>query len=67
MIFFALNSPAQTGADDRAFTVQTLAHIAGIAPWLELGPDDSAEGKCARPIKFGANWIRSNAATSLRR
>jgi hypothetical protein len=75
---------AQTGADDRAFQVQTLARVAepvltalangklrtalpqhdwersrtnyapleafgrtlaGIAPWLELGPDDSAEGK----------------------
>jgi hypothetical protein len=75
---------AQTGAEDRAFAVQTLTRIAGpvltaaaneklkaalpahdweksrtnfapleafgrtlagIAPWLELGPDDSAEGK----------------------
>src|ERR1700744_515646 len=75
---------AQTGAEDRAFTVQTLTRIvdpvltslaagklkqnlpapawendrtnyapleafgrslAGIAPWLELGPDDSPEGK----------------------
>jgi hypothetical protein len=84
IIFSAFNSPAQTGADDRAFAVQTLTHIAepvlialaegklkqkipahdgeqsranfapleafgrtlaGIAPWLELGPDDSVEGK----------------------
>ena len=83
-VFFAFNSPAQTGADDRAFAVQTMTRIAepvltaladgklkqkipthdwersrtnfapleafgralaGIAPWLELGPDDSAEGK----------------------
>jgi hypothetical protein len=75
---------AETGADDRAFQVQTLTRIAGpvltaladdklktslpshdwerdrtnyapleafgrslagIAPWLELGPDDTAEGK----------------------
>ena len=75
---------AQTGAEDRAFSVQTMTRIAepvlkalaqgrlktdlpahewekdrqkyapleafgrtlaGIAPWLELGPDDSAEGK----------------------
>jgi hypothetical protein len=28
LIFFALDSPAQTGADDRAFTVQTLTNIA---------------------------------------
>src|SRR5690349_15561780 len=74
----------QSGADDRAFSVQTLTNIAtpvftalaedrlktalprhdweenrikfapleafgrslaGIAPWLELGPDDSPEGK----------------------
>ena len=77
-------SPAQTGADERAFQVETLTRIAepvltaladgklkatlpahdwessrtnfapleafgrtlaGVAPWLELGPDDSAEGK----------------------
>ncbi len=83
-VFLALNLSAQTGADDRAFQVQTLTRIAepvltaladgqlkqklpahdwesgrkdfapleafgrtlaGIAPWLELGPDDSAEGK----------------------
>lgn len=83
-IFLAIKCSAQTGADDRAFTVQTLARVAdpvlsalaegklkatlpthewersrtnfapleafgrtlaGIAPWLELGPDDSAEGK----------------------
>jgi len=75
---------AQTGAEDRAFAVQTLTQVAepvltaladgrlktalpkhdweasrkqyapleafgrtlaGIAPWLELGPDDSAEGR----------------------
>ncbi len=80
----AFISQAQTGADDRAFAVQTLTRIAepvlaaladgklksalpahdwertrtnfapleafgrtlaGIAPWLELGPDDSTEGK----------------------
>jgi hypothetical protein len=84
MLFIAPASHAQTGADDRAFAVQTLTRIAepvltalaggklkqeipahdwersrtnfapleafgrtlaGIAPWLELGPDDSAEGK----------------------
>jgi hypothetical protein len=84
VVFVAIVSPAQTGADDRAFAVQTLTRIAepvlttladgkliamlpthdwertrtnfapleafgrslaGIAPWLELGPDDSAEGK----------------------
>jgi hypothetical protein len=84
MLAFAPNCPAQTGADDRAFTVQTLTNIAepvlttladgklkqeipkhdwergrtnfapleafgrtlaGIAPWLELGPDGSTEGK----------------------
>jgi hypothetical protein len=84
VIFFAVACTAQTGADDRAFQVQTLTRIAepmlsaladgklksslpthewernrtnfapleafgrslaGIAPWLELGPDDSAEGK----------------------
>jgi len=84
LLFFASASPAQTGADDRVFQVQTLTRIAepvlsalangklksslpahdwesnrtnfapleafgrllaGIAPWLELGPDDSAEGK----------------------
>ena len=83
-ICFPATCRAQTGADDRAFQVQTLtrlagpvlsaladgklkqkmpAHdwertrtnfapleafgrsLAGIAPWLELGPDDSAEGK----------------------
>src|SRR5665213_589924 len=83
-VFLAFASPAQTGADDRAFQVETLTRIAGpvlaalpdgklkstipthdwertrtnfapleafgrslagIAPWLELGPDDSAEGK----------------------
>ncbi len=83
-VFLSLNSSAQTGADDRAFQVQTLTRIAepvltaladgqlkqklpahdwestrknfapleafgrtlaGIAPWLELGPDDSAEGQ----------------------
>jgi hypothetical protein len=83
-VFLAADCPAQTGADDRAFQVQTLTRIAepvlssladgklkstlpthdwertrtnfapleafgrslaGIAPWLELGPDDSAEGK----------------------
>jgi hypothetical protein len=83
-IFFAAACPAQTGADDRAFQVETLTRIAepvlsalaegklktsipahdwertrtnfapleafgrtlaGIAPWLELGPDDSVEGK----------------------
>jgi hypothetical protein len=83
-IFFAAQCPAQTGADDRAFAVQTLTRVAGpvlsaladgklkatlpkhdwertragfapleafgrtlagIAPWLELGPDDSPEGK----------------------
>jgi len=82
--FVAVACPAQTGADDRAFAVQTLTRVAepvfsalageklkatlpthdwernrtnfapleafgrslaGIAPWLELGPDDSAEGK----------------------
>jgi hypothetical protein len=80
----AFISQAQTGANDRAFAVETLTRIAepvlsaladgklkatlpapdwersrtnfapleafgrtlaGIAPWLELGPDDSAEGK----------------------
>jgi hypothetical protein len=83
-IFIAIACPAQTGADDRAFQMQTLTRIAepvlsaladgklkstipthdwestrknfapleafgrslaGIAPWLELGADDSAEGK----------------------
>ena len=83
-VFLAVECPAQTGADDRAFAVQTLTRVAGpvfsalakeelkatlprhdwernrtnfapleafgrslagIAPWLELGPDDSAEGK----------------------
>jgi hypothetical protein len=82
--FFTLDCPAQTGADDRAFCVQTLTNIAGpvltaladgklkqeipkhdwersranyapleafgrtlagIAPWLELGPDDTPEGR----------------------
>jgi hypothetical protein len=82
--FFTLDCSAQTGADDRAFCVQTLTNIAGpvltaladgklkqeipkhdwersranyapleafgrtlagIAPWLELGPDDTPEGK----------------------
>ena len=84
VLFAALAGFAQTGADDRAFQVQTLTRVAepvltaladgklkaalphhdwersrtnyapleafgrtlaGIAPWLELGPDDSAEGK----------------------
>ena len=83
-IFMAFVGRAQTGADDRAFQVETLTRIAGpvftaladgklratlpkhdwernreqyapleafgralagIAPWLELGPDDSPEGK----------------------
>ena len=83
-ICIAVACQAGTGADDRAFQVQTLTRIAkpvyaalaegklkttlpahdwertrtnfapleafgrslaGIAPWLELGPDDSAEGK----------------------
>jgi hypothetical protein len=83
-VFLAAACPAQTGADDRAFAVQTLTRVAdpvlsalaggklkstlpapdweksrtnfapleafgrtlaGIAPWLELGPDDSAEGR----------------------
>lgn len=83
-MLLAFNAIAQTGADDRAFCVQTLTNIAepvlvaaangklkqavpchdwegsrtnfaaleafgrtlaGIAPWLELGPDNSAEGK----------------------
>jgi len=81
---FVAKCPAQTGADDRAFGVQTLTRVAepvlaalaegklkaslpahdweksrtnfapleafgrtlaGIAPWLELGSDASAEGK----------------------
>jgi hypothetical protein len=80
----ALNCPAQTGPEDRAFSVAALTNVAGpvlsalaegklkatmpvhewensrtrfapleaygrtlagIAPWLELGPDDSPEGK----------------------
>ena len=80
----ATECSAQTGAEDRAFSVQTLTQVAepvltaladgklksalpthdweaarahfapleafgrtlaGIAPWLELGPDDSAEGR----------------------
>ena len=84
IMFWHLESRAQTGAEDRAFAVQTLTNIAGpvlsalageklktalpahdwersrtnfapleafgrtlagIAPWLELGPDDSSEGK----------------------
>ena len=84
VIFFTIACPAQSGADDRIFQVETLTRIAGpvlsalaegklkstlpthdwersrtdfapleafgrtlagIAPWLELGPDDSAEGK----------------------
>ena len=84
VVFLAANCSAQTGADDRAFAVQTLTRVAepvlsaladgklkatlpthdweknrtnfapleafgrtlaGIAPWLELGPDDSPEGK----------------------
>jgi len=84
VIFVALKCPAQTGAEDRAYTVQALDRIAspvftalaegklkatmpvgdwernrtnfapleafgrslaGIAPWLELGPDDTPEGK----------------------
>ncbi len=84
IVFLAGQCPAQTGADDRAFAVQTLTRVAepvlsalaggklkatlpshdweknrtnfapleafgrtlaGLAPWLELGPDDSAEGK----------------------
>jgi hypothetical protein len=84
VIFFTIACPAQSGADDRIFQVETLMRIAGpvlsalaegklkstlpthdwertrtnfapleafgrslagIAPWLELGPDDSAEGK----------------------
>lgn len=83
-VFWGLNCPAQTGAADRAFCVQTLTNIAGpvlisladgklkqampkhdwergresfapleafgrtlagIAPWLELGPDNTPEGK----------------------
>src|ERR1039458_6512193 len=83
-VFLAADCPAQTGADDRIFQVETLTRIAepvlaaladgklkstlpthdwertrtnfapleafgrslaGIAPWLQLGPDDSAEGK----------------------
>lgn len=83
-VCFTTTSVAQTGPEDRAFTVQTLTRIAepvlanladgklkatmpvhdwertrtnfapleafgrtlaGIAPWLELGPHDSAEGK----------------------
>jgi Uncharacterized protein conserved in bacteria (DUF2264) len=81
LLLLASDSPAQTGAEDRAFTVQTLTNIAGpvltaladgklkqeipkhdwernreqcapleafgrtlagIASWLELGPDDPA-------------------------
>jgi hypothetical protein len=84
IVFPVIRCAAQSGADDRAFAVQTLTRIAepvlsaladgklkatlpvydwdrnrasyapleaygrtlaGIAPWLELGPDDSAEGK----------------------
>jgi len=83
-VFLTVTGSAQTGADDRAFTVATVTGIAGpvltnlaagglkeqlpkhdwerdripyapleafgrtlagIAPWLELGPDDSAEGQ----------------------
>lgn len=83
-MLIAAACPAQSGADDRAFAVQTLTRVAGpvlsaladgklsaampthdwelsrtnfapleafgrtlagIAPWLALGPDDSAEGK----------------------
>ena len=83
-IFSVTPGRAESGADDRAFSVQTLTNIAtpvfialaegklkttlpthdweqnrvrfapleafgrslaGIAPWLELGPDDSPEGK----------------------
>jgi hypothetical protein len=84
VVFLAATCPAQSGADDRAFAVQTLTRVAepvlaglaggklkatlpshdweksrtnfapleafgrtlaGIAPWLELGPDDTAEGR----------------------
>lgn len=83
-LLFTLPCPAQTGADDRVFCVQTLTNIAGpvltsladgklkqeipthnwernrenyapleafgrtlagIAPWLERGPDSTPEGK----------------------
>ena len=83
-ISITFNCPAQTGADDRAYCVQTLTNIAGpvltaladgklkqqipkhdwersresyapleafgrtlagIAPWLELGPDNTPEGQ----------------------
>jgi hypothetical protein len=84
LVSVAFKIPAQTGAGDRAFSVQTMTRIAepvltaladgklkqdipkrdwernrenfapleafgrtlaGIAPWLELGPDDTPEGK----------------------
>lgn len=84
LLLWVARCPAQTGAEDRAYCIQTLTKIAepvltslaaeqlkqkiprhdwennrtnfapleafgrtlaGIAPWLELGPDDSAEGK----------------------
>lgn len=84
LVLFAAVGRAQTGAEDRAFQVQTLARVAepvlaaladgklreklpahdweksradyapleafgrtlaGVAPWLELGPDASPEGK----------------------
>jgi hypothetical protein len=83
-LFLAMKTSAQSGAEDRAFAVQSLTRVAepvlvalaegrlktalpvhdwersrtnyapleacgrtlaGIAPWLELGPDDSAEGR----------------------
>lgn len=83
-LLLATRCPAQTGAEDRAFAVQTLTRIAkpvltalaaeqlnttlprhdwersrtnfapleafgrtlaGMAPWLELGPDETPEGK----------------------
>lgn len=96
-LLLPLAGRAQTGADDRAFEVQTLVRVAdpvltsladgklkqnlpepawakgranfapleafgrslaGIAPWLELGPDDSPEGKLrAKYIQFAVKSL----------
>ena len=52
--------PVEGGADRAAYThLEALGRLlAGMAPWLELGPDDSAEGRLrARYIRLAVTGI----------
>ena len=57
------------GADRRAVThLEALGRlVAGIAPWIELPADDSAEGRLARAVRGAARAARSPAPSIRRR